>query len=560
MTNTPRSARTPSPPATPSSCFESLLYSRRGSDKKNGTRSVARRTQELGAQLCGRLSQIALEVSSTALDSTATAAADLASATRASSSPLVSPSFAAASAPLSFMADVHRDLSAHYGSHAVRRGLAKPLGPCVHPIVRKGKFAARRAGVHSPRYMRVWIMRLVRRCWCSRCGVRLTRGGTQMLDKLNSCRTALATIKECRVRGQRQPCRWPTKRSRFMWCCLRCLDAAKRAAKRNAGLLGMAAVRQQPQRGRAATSHPGDASHPAKHVTRKAPAENLERTLRAVLAEAQVPRRNRRCRRRSQRRRRGSKEETRAGSKVTLHACSGSPTAMLQKSASASQVTQRLAISLMRKAAASTGVGGSGNSTKVSLVSVPHTARAAQKSLQGLVPSGPLRKVAPRASATAPPPPTLGKSSAAALTTCKSSATAPATAAATSSVSRFPPPLPSLPKSNAGAPAPTTDRRVYMVLDETMETIHTTGNSNAKESRPTVTVSGMGSSSADSLPPSALPGLAIPPMAATAIASCLRTRNAEKKATSPPAKTSTVTKKPVAAKKKFMDTINQLGF
>ncbi|KAG5494281.1 hypothetical protein GH5_02292 [Leishmania sp. Ghana 2012 LV757] len=549
MTSAPRGARARSSPNASSSCFDGLLYSRRGSGTRPGTHSLARRAQELGAELCGRLSQIALEVSSAALGSAVTASVDVDTATRANGSPLVSSS-AASTAPLSFMADVHRDLSAHYGSHAVRRGLAKPLGPCVHPVIHKGSLATQRAGVHSPRYMRVWILRLVRRCWCHRCGVWLTRGVTQRLAKLESCRATLATVKECRVRRQRQPSRRSTTRGRFVLCCLRCLDTAQRIAKRNAGLFGIAAVSQQQQR--AVRSTAKSALLTTKRAARKERAANMERTLKAVLAEARVPRRNRRCRRRSQRRR-GGKQEARAGAKVTVCTYSRNPKAVLQQSTSASQVTQTLAMSLMRKTKPSTEVAGSGKAAKAPIVEVPHTARTAQKNLQGLVPSGPLKKTVRRVSATPPTPRSSEKSPASSTATCRNSAVVNASPVATSSEVQIPPPVPSPSSIIGGAHARTTDQRVDARQEKDMKAISKTVNSCTKETPPTASVSGPTSFSTNSLLSSAPPRPSVPSMPPKAVASRPRQANTGKKPASPPAKTA-------AATKKLMDTMSQLGF
>ncbi|KAG5493516.1 hypothetical protein JIQ42_01885 [Leishmania sp. Namibia] len=544
MTSAPRGATAQSSPAASSSRFDGLLYSCRGSGKRTGTHSLARCTQELGAELCGRLSQIALEVSSAALESAVTAAVDVDTAARASGSPLVS-SCAASTAPLSFMADVHRDLSAHYGSHAVRRGLAKPLGPCVHPVIHKGLLATQRAGVHSPRYMRVWILRLVRRCWCPRCGVWLTRGGTQRLAKLESCRATLATVKECRVRRQCQPSRRSTTRGRFVLCCLRCLDTAQRIAKRNAGLFGIAAVSQQQQRAVRSTAKS------ASLTTKRA--ANLERTLKAVLAEARVPRRNRRCRRRSQRRRRGGTQEARAGVKVTVCTYSCNPKAVLQQSTSASQVTQTLAMSLMRKTKPSTGVAGSGKAAKAPIVEDPHTARTAQKSLQGLVPSGPLKKTVRRVSATPPTARSSEKSLATSTAACRNSAAVNASPVATSSEVQIPPPVPSPSSSVGGAHARTPDERVNARQEKDMKAISKTVNSCTKETPPTASVSHPTSFSTNSLLSSAPPGPLVPSMPPKAAASLPRQANTRKKPASPPAQTA-------AATKKLMDTMSQLGF
>ncbi|CBZ29893.1 conserved hypothetical protein [Leishmania mexicana MHOM/GT/2001/U1103] len=541
-----------------SSFFESLSYSRRGTRKNRATRSLARRSQELGAQLCGRLSQIALEVSSAALGRTATAAADVGAGTHANGSSLVSSSSSAVSAPLSFMVDVHRDLSAHYGSHAVRRGLAKPLGPCVHPVLRKGNLATQRAGVHSPRYMRVWSLRLVRRCWCPRCGVWLSSGGVPKLSKLKARRTTLATIKECRVRRQLRPSRPPIPRRRFMLCCLRCLDAAQRAAKRNATLSHIATGGQQ-QNDIAVRNTAGNASLSTQHAVRKACAAWVEQTATAVLAEARVPRRNRRCRRRSKRRRRDSTEEARAGANATGRADSGSTAAVHQPSTSASQVTQKLALSLTRNTTPLPGVASAGKPTKASAVKVPTTASTAHKSLQGLVPSGPLKKSVPRASVKGPPQPSSKKLAATAPAACKPDAAVTEHAVVASSTLHIRPSLPS-PSVIGGAHVRIADQQLEAGQAKHMSIIRKVTSSGGEEPTATASVSGPSPSPTDSLPSSAPPAPPVPSAPARAIPSTSRPTDVAKKTPRPPAKAATVAKKPAAATKKFMDTMNQLGF
>ncbi|CAJ1015182.1 hypothetical protein, conserved [Leishmania lindenbergi] len=549
----------PSPSPFSSSVFERLLYSQRGTGKNRDAQSLVRRSQELGAQLCGRLSQMSLEVNSAAFGGTATIAADVGAAARDADSPLA-PSFSSpATAPLCFMEDVHRDLSAHYGSHAVRRGLAKPLGPCVHPVIRKGRFAAQSTGMHSPLYMRVWLLRLVRRCWCPRCGVWLTRGSTPTHTEVKASRTILATLKECRVRRQLRSSRHATTRGRFMLCCLRCLDTAQRAAKRHASLSEIATSEQQREQG-ADRNTAENVSLSTKRAAREARATRVERALKALLAEARVPRRNRRCRRRSQRRRRDSKEEARTGAKVAVRADSGNPAAVLQHSSSAYQVTHKLALSLVRKTTPLAGIAGSGNTTKTSAASLPTTARTAQKSLQGLVPSGPLKKSALRVSAMPPRQQSPKKLPATVSSACEVIPVTAEPAVVVSSTLRIPPPLPSSSINIGGAHAQITDWPVEAVQEKEMKAASRTPGTSSKNTPATTSDSAPKFPFTDSRPSCAPPGPHEPPRPAKAIASTLRTSNTPKRVACPPAKYASTTKKPTTAKKKLMDTMNQLGF
>ncbi|GET91837.1 hypothetical protein, conserved [Leishmania tarentolae] len=528
-----------------SSFFESLLYSRRGTGKKRVQRSLARRLQELGAQLCGRLSQIVLEVSPAVLARTDTTAANVGTGKHATSSPLVSSFSSDASAPLSFMAEVHRDLSAHYGSHAVRRGLAKPLGPCVHAVIRKGNLATQRAGVHSPWYMRLWLLRLVRRYWCPRCGVWLTRGGVAGLSKLEATRTTLATIKECRVRRQIRPSRLSTTRGRFMLCCLRCLDTAQRAAKRNAKFpLTTAGGQQQNHIGARDTAE--NASRSTQYTVREACAAWVEKTSKAVLADARVPRRNRRCHRRSKRRCQGCTEEAKTRASVTLRSGSGNSVAVPQQSTSASPATEKLALSLMRKMTSLPGVSSTAKTTKASEVKGPTTANTAQKSLQGLVPSGPLRKSSRRISAKAAPQPRSEASPTNSPVACKPNEAAIVQAVAAPSTCRI---QPSLSSSSLTGDAPVQIAEPRLDAKEAKRKVlcNAAGSSGTHRAA-NVSVASFSPSRTALLPSRPLPSPPVPPT------------NAAKKAPRPPAKAATGTKKPTTAKKQFMDTMNQLGF
>lgn len=317
------------------------------------------------------------------------------------------------------MSDVHLDLSAHYGSHAVRRGLAKPLGPCVHPVIRKGGLAAQRGGVHGPRYMRVWVLRLVRRHWCARCGVWLTYGGLAAAPgpvgpgSAPPPRRLLPTLATCRVRRRRLPLvrasrRRSVKRARCVVCCTRCLGRARAEAKR--------AVRAAtPPLDAGAVPHCGGATSAAGAVKASVGANTetrlAQRRLRqakaveaaqAMFAQARVPRRNRRCRRRSQRRRRLAAAGAAAGPGASIKTLKAGKTGKGVVPLSA-QVTQRIAASLMLKPAPVSEAGaGAAKSPKAPATVAPTAARLVQKGLQGLVPTGPLKKPALRQPASAP--------------------------------------------------------------------------------------------------------------------------------------------------------------
>ncbi|KPI87949.1 hypothetical protein ABL78_2940 [Leptomonas seymouri] len=277
--------------------------------------------------------------------------------------------------------DVQRDLSAHYGSHALRRGLAKPFGPCVHPLLRKGKLSVARAGVHGPRYMRVWKLSRAHRCWCSRCGVWLTRGVNSTHQRGEHI---ISTVTECRVRQRGIPHRSraarkasPTKK--FTVCCVRCFNQAHQAAIRAVGKRS-SGVKPVVERG----TKTADVHENGRQKAKLAVA--------AVVAAARVPKRNRRRCRRSARRPYRDEQVAPKGKRKA-------PSLSAAAASTATYLHQTLAASLTRK---KTTADTPSAKTGAAATSVAPLARTAQKRLQGLVPSGPLKKLqtAPRPSET----------------------------------------------------------------------------------------------------------------------------------------------------------------
>ncbi|KPA76679.1 hypothetical protein ABB37_07528 [Leptomonas pyrrhocoris] len=345
-----------------STFVEGLVYSQQGSGKHNTFGSLARRTQKLGAELCGRLSQVVLQQPWCMTESSS-----------------ASPAVASEPSP-SFISDVQRDLSAHYGSHALRRGLAKPFGPCVRPLLRKGKLCVARAGVHGPRYMRVWKLCRARRCWCPRCGVWLTRGVGATAQQ--SEKWVLPTVMECRVRQRgalrcHRRCRGASNASpcrKFTVCCVRCFNEASRAATLAAGKQpfdGADTIEPAQRRVQPIIASTADAREKRRR--------SAEQAVAAVVAAARVPKRNRRFHRRSARRPRKEEQAARGGKLKEL-----------SSSATAAHLRQTLAASLTtKKTARDASLAAAGATTTPSAP----LARASQKKLRSLVPSGPLKKV-----------------------------------------------------------------------------------------------------------------------------------------------------------------------
>ncbi|RNF26062.1 uncharacterized protein Tco025E_01691 [Trypanosoma conorhini] len=67
------------------------------------------------------------------------------------------------------------DLSAHYGSHTLRRAASYPLGPCYSSRQRRVSRSQ-----HDGR-RQLWSLRAAHRLWCRRCGVYLAAGETKLL-------------------------------------------------------------------------------------------------------------------------------------------------------------------------------------------------------------------------------------------------------------------------------------------------------------------------------------------------------------------------------------------
>lgn len=376
----------PSSSLSSSSAFvEGLVYSQQGSGERRVFGSLARLSQELGAELCGRLSEVVLQQFPL-------------SPPAAAPDPFSAVGGAGTRASGSFMGEVRRDLSAHYGSHALRRGLAKPFGPCVHPVLRKGKLSITRAGVHGPRYMRLWKLRRAHRCWCARCGVWLTRGAAASSQQSED---VLSTVLECRVRqrGGRRARHCSSRSSnkvtckKFSVCCARCFHQAHKAAALAAGKQRSAAEvqvgsAQPPLKVRDEKTH-RKTDTAATTPARRECMRNAEKAVAAVVAVARVPKRNRRCHRHSARHPRNEALKASAGKVKTTSSSSFSSGVAASTTA---QVRQALTVSLRAAKNSKTTYSAAAAAAKAPTTASPPLACAAQKCLQRLVPSGPLKK------------------------------------------------------------------------------------------------------------------------------------------------------------------------
>ncbi|ESL09922.1 hypothetical protein TRSC58_02351 [Trypanosoma rangeli SC58] len=122
--------------------------------------SFALRSQLIGAEFCASLSAAMLQVAPNVYGG--------------DSPPGVHNSTAATEATPPVTALLY-DLSAHYGSHTLRRAASYPLGPCYRSRRRRVS-----RGQHDGR-RQLWSLRAAHRMWCRRCGVYLVAGKTKAL-------------------------------------------------------------------------------------------------------------------------------------------------------------------------------------------------------------------------------------------------------------------------------------------------------------------------------------------------------------------------------------------
>lgn len=345
---------------------------------------LALQVQCASAEFCGRLSRAVLDrIPSAALLPSMTTSSGL---TQPSSLPMVE--------------EVQRDLSAHYGCHAIHRGAAKPLGPCIRPYRldrHRGIFQSRRGGLHSPRYMRLWRCHLMHRWWCPRCGVRLI--GCSGAVAASSIRVVSTQQKlpaslwweKVEARASQRPMdtarRIRQKSLRRIAVCLRCFTAASRS--------------HQITLKKAEAALPNRSMPPATSLSSPSPVVKVgtdENSTTHVVAKsfhhavmAAKVKRNRRCHRWHSPRRQKKKLRTSAAVKVN-----GSPAAV-------QELTHHVTRAISKGAAAA----------KAPVLSSSVAGRA----LMSLIPTGPLGKVShrrPTATKSAgdhpiPPPPSIVK-------------------------------------------------------------------------------------------------------------------------------------------------------
>lgn len=150
--------------------------------------SLDRRVQLLGAEMCAQLSHVVLDnyllmprdscrSNQTQISSSRTRTKSEASAAAAAAPPCITPIADTKDthpecidpAVMSQLQPLQLDLSAHYGSHAVRRGRGKELGISLPPSSSAGGGGGRRS---------VWRRCRMRELWCPRCCVRRRTGLT----------------------------------------------------------------------------------------------------------------------------------------------------------------------------------------------------------------------------------------------------------------------------------------------------------------------------------------------------------------------------------------------
>ncbi|RNF11927.1 hypothetical protein TraAM80_00622 [Trypanosoma rangeli] len=166
--------------------------------------SFALRSQLIGAEFCASLSAAMLQVAPNA---------------HSGASPRGVQSSTTATEATSLVTALLYDLSAHYGSHTLRRAASYPLGPCYRSRRRRVS-----RGQHDGR-RQLWSLRAAHRMWCRRCGVYLVAGETKALlsQVTPSSFQALEDtdgVTAFDVEGVRKNSRF----TRGTYVCRRCLD------------------------------------------------------------------------------------------------------------------------------------------------------------------------------------------------------------------------------------------------------------------------------------------------------------------------------------------------
>lgn len=118
---------------------------------------------------------------------------------------------------------LQRDLSAHYGSAAVRRGAARPLGPCYRA---KARHLLQGSRVHNGRNGHLWKLTVIHRRWCPRCGLWLGPVKGSASQRLSVSSSLLLGITPPPT-----PAHQGTRQERMV-CCRRCAEGALRRVLR----------------------------------------------------------------------------------------------------------------------------------------------------------------------------------------------------------------------------------------------------------------------------------------------------------------------------------------
>ncbi|SCU70355.1 uncharacterized protein TEOVI_000192800 [Trypanosoma equiperdum] len=119
------------------------------------------------------------------------------------------------------------DLSAHYGSHALRRGASHPLGPCY-----RSKKRSRAAGHHDGRGG-IWSLRMAHRLWCRRCGLHLCPGKTKLLR--SPCAPSVCSLEDSEGFVGGPAAGEASRANRGLYVCCRCLAAEQLRHKKEMG-------------------------------------------------------------------------------------------------------------------------------------------------------------------------------------------------------------------------------------------------------------------------------------------------------------------------------------
>ncbi|ORC90549.1 uncharacterized protein TM35_000083470 [Trypanosoma theileri] len=176
--------------------------------------SFTLQSQLLGAEFCASISAAMIRMA----QKNTTTNTNTTNSTTISSSPKVMET--SSSQALLF------DLSAHYGSHTLRRAASYPLGPCYASRERRRALK----GHHDGR-RQLWSLRAAHKLWCRRCGVFLLSGETKQL--LSTCLSTVTVYPENDTNTVSSNTTSTNPKKRGDYVCFRCFRDEYTSRRKN---------------------------------------------------------------------------------------------------------------------------------------------------------------------------------------------------------------------------------------------------------------------------------------------------------------------------------------